>query len=490
MKCLSKKNTYLVFGIGTTGKATIYFLQKNNYNFYVSDDSEEKLKNLTVNNKIINETQKIYKLDEEDLKEKNINFIVLSPSVHAQNNPHEIVNIANKLGITIIPDIDLFYEYVLQYNRLHKTHKKLIAITGTNGKSTTTALTEFLFNQFGKKAVACGNIGVNTLSLDVKQYDLFITEMSSYNLFLLKNTLFETSVLLNITNDHLDYHGSIENYIDAKFKAIKQAKIKILCIDDKNISNFLKKNYQLHPKNLKLKNNDYINNDNVNNIVYISTKQILDNGWSWKKNTFFYNKEPIFSGTFDNLPGMHNIENILSSVVCVTKTLNINDLRIIHDIFEKVHLFQGLPHRLQFVKKINEIYFINDSKATNANSTQKALKTLKNNDIYLIAGGRRKTDGFLSITNDLKHVKHVYLIGEASESFSQELNSIGIKYTKCFNMTNAVLTATKEARKNIYLNKRKHKTIVLLSPLCASWDQYKDFEERGNDFIKIVNSII
>ena len=476
MSCFVDNKIYLVFGIGITGKAAINFLKKQNKKFYVTCDDPKELKNLLIDGIKLEEKLKLYNVNKQILQEKNINFLILSPSVHAQSKPHDIVVMSHKLNIKIISDIDLFYCYLKQYNCTNNTNKKIIAITGTNGKSTTTALTAFLFNKMKQKAIACGNIGLSPLSLDIKKYDFFIVEISSYNLFLSQYASFYSGVLLNITEDHLEYHGTMKNYVEAKFKALKNSHIKIVCIDDK---------YSFYATKMKDK-------ENKNNITFISTKQILKNGWSWKDNVFYRDKKEILKCIFKNIQGRHNAENILCSVSCVAKTLGIRKDEKILDILKKVKLFKNLPHRIQLVKKIDGIEFINDSKATNADSTQKALNTFPKDDIYLIAGGQRKTAGFYFLKNDLKNVKCVFLIGEASKSFAKELAELDIKHKICGNMKKAILSAFKEAKNNIEKNNNrssKKRKIVLLSPLCASWDQYKNFEDRGNDFIKIVNKI-
>ena len=201
--CFSNTNTYLIFGTGITGISAIQFCQKHNLKFFIADDNGEKLKSLKVDNASVPEENKIYTYDLNAIKDKNINYLILSPSVHAENDKHKIVRICEQLDITIISDVDLFYCYLQTYNQQHNTDKKLIGVTGTNGKSTTTALTAFLLTQFSKKAIACGNIGLNCLTLDVALYDYFVVEMSSYNLYLTKSAHFECSILLNITEDHL-----------------------------------------------------------------------------------------------------------------------------------------------------------------------------------------------------------------------------------------------------------------------------------------------
>ena len=471
MSCFSKQNVYLVFGTGITGVATLKFLKKNNLTFFITDDNEEKLKNLKIDGNIVDESDKLYDYSSSILKEKKITHLILSPSVHAQSNPHKVVIYARELGIEIIPDVDLFYEYLQNFNFLNKTDKKIVAITGTNGKSTTTVLTAFLFNKLGYSAIACGNIGINVLSVDVEKYDIFVVEMSSYNLFLLKYAKFTSGVLLNISEDHIEYHGTMENYASAKMKICEISKNKIVCIDDSYTNKLAGVNDE-------------------NDITKISTISRLGEGFCWQENKFYFNNELVFNGDFENLPGKHNIENVLCSVACVVETLGTKDKEGIEKIFGFVKSFSNLPHRIQFIREKDGIIFINDSKGTNANSTQKALQAFKNDNIYLIAGGQRKTEGFLAIQNDLKNVKCVFLIGDAMDSFADELDLLGIQYYKCCDMRNAVQCAFEFARKALLFNEKdKAKSIVLLSPLCASWDQYLNFEHRGDDFIVNVNKL-
>ena len=200
------------------------------------------------------------------------------------------------------------------------------------------------------------------------------------------------------------------------------------------------------------------------------------------KKYYFVNKNnTLFDGEFPNLKGSHNNQNIVVAVG-ITHFCGVD----FKQAFEAVKTFQGLEHRLQLIKTIEGIEFVNDSKGTNANSTEQALKAYKNYDVYLIAGGRRKEEGFLTLKPYLACVKCVFLIGEATESFAKELDELGIKYVKCGTMDVAVKKAFKMAKNNVNNNKKR---VVLLSPLCASFDQYKSFEERGDNFCKIVDGI-
>lgn len=449
--CLSKDFTYLVFGLARIGIATSKFFEKYGYNFYATDDNEEAIKGLEVDEK-----HKIY-----DYKKiiKDVDFIVLSQGVHVQNHPHKIVELARKNGIELISDVDIFYNHIQQ--RADKNDKKIIAITGTNGKSTTTALTAHILNTTGHKAIACGNIGLAVLANEVSidDYDFFVVEMSSTNLHLTGYTTFDCGCLLNVTEDHIEYHGTMESYAAAKEKCVSCSKIAVVCMDD----DYTKAIAERH-----------------DNVVRVSKNGVLKSGFSWADDVFYENEQKIEQIKFQNLLGTHNVENILCScAVCAQFGV---DFRA---ALQAAKTFTTLHHRMEFVREIDGIKFINDSKATNADSTQKALQALADNDIYLIAGGRRKTAGLLALKDDLQAVKCVFLIGEAVESFAEELNKLNKKFVKCGTMQKAVKIAFEEAKQD----KSEKNKIVLLSPVCSSWDQYSCFEERGEDFCKVVNVI-
>lgn len=536
--CFSKKNVYLIFGIGSTGIASIAFCRKHNLHFFVACDDKEKLGNFTKFENInIEESNKIYDYNDNNiLKEKKITTIILSPSVHAQNKPHKIIEIAKKNNIEIIPDIDLFYCYLKDYNKKYKTNKQIIAITGTNGKSTTTALIAHILNGCHEKqrAIACGNIGLNCLLLDTEKYDFFVVEMSSYNLYLAHYAQFDCSVLLNITEDHIEYHGTMKNYANAKAKILLNSKNAVICIDDEwtknvykyivreiNNNNKLKYDKQKKSNNrLQKYNNEqqftslFIKQHVPEKCICVSRQKILSNGLSWRNDIFYKNSKEVMKCDFTNLPGKHNIENILCSIAVALR------YKISFAIACKViKKFTSLPHRLQLVRTINGIDFINDSKGTNADSTQKALQAYSDRNVYLIAGGKRKTAGILTLEDSLENVKYVFLIGEASDSFADELDYINnrhkikIPYQKCKTISNAVNISFQKAKDDLTnlakimktekitksdLTKKKNKEniepaikrpVVLLSPLCASFDQYKSFEERGDDFCNCVKKI-
>ena len=551
--CFDNRKTYLVFGTGVTGRAVVEFCKKHDLKFFIADDKKDLLKKFEIDGQKVEEEHKLYKWDKKILKTLQIDFLVLSPSVHTQKDRHKIVELAEELGVEIIADIDLFYCYLHVFNQQHGTKKQIIGITGTNGKSTTTALVAHIFNQLGESAITCGNIGVNCLVIDVEKYELFIVEMSSYNLCLMKYTKFDCGCLLNITEDHLEYHGTMEAYVKAKERVVFDSKKSVVCIDD----NFCQALFNKASKQGLA-------------CVEVSKKRVIDSGLSWQNNQFYMDGQPVYKGVYKNLLGLHNVENILCAVAVAilvfseensnndvmgndannqaqvsvddvmrgaveqiqqnfnetlkelskreSVDLHIKDAEPINvesenvvksnknnifmqdqndrkeielaDIFDAVKSFEGLPHRVQFIKSVDGVKFVNDSKGTNAVSTQQALKSFSGKAIYLIAGGQRKTAGFEFLKDDLGCVKCVFLIGEATKSFAKELDELGTKYRKCVTMKKAVKMAFELAKNDLKNdNTDIDEAVVLLSPLCASWDQYKNFEERGDDFVKCVKEL-
>ena len=340
--CFDDSKTYLIFGTGITGRSAISFCQKHNLKFFVADDKKENLKKLEVEGQKIGEERKLYKWNDKILREAKIDFLVLSPSVHTQKDKHKIVELAEEIGIEIIADIDLFYCFLQSFNQRHGTHKQIIGITGTNGKSTTTALVAHIFNQLGENAVACGNIGLNYLSLDVEKYELFVAEMSSYNLCLMKYAKFDCGCLLNITEDHLEYHGTMEKYVEAKERIIFDSKKSVVCIDD----NFCQALF------------NRANNQGLS-CIEVSKNQVLNNGLYWKDNQFYMDGRQVYQGVYKNLLGLHNVENILCAVAVAILTFSDSE-EDINDHREKVDLEDVVNKTMQraqknFNEKIREI---------------------------------------------------------------------------------------------------------------------------------------
>lgn len=445
---------FLVFGLGISGKATIKFLLDHNYQVLVSDDNSNSLNNLEKHPNL-----KIF-----DGNWNGISALILSPGIPLYYpTPHPIAKAARENNCPIICDIELLYKFNHQ--------AKYIGITGTNGKSTTTALIGHVFKENNVDSAIGGNIGLACLQLPQLQNGFYILEMSSYQLDLIHQTRFFIASLLNITPDHIDRHGSMEGYIAAKkriFMNQKSGDYAVIGVDNE----ISKKVY-----------NELKNNQNFQaTLIPISTKEILNDGISIIGETLYNNasslkKSTYLLGNLIHLKGEHNAQNI--AVAFANAFLSgINEDKIINAI----QSFKGLAHRMEFVDNINNINFINDSKATNAESTENALKSYQ--DIYWILGGKPKEGGIKILEPYLSKVKCAFLIGEASDDFAKTLDG-KVEYFKCTTLQNAFDTAYNKAK----IATKSNPINILLSPACASFDQWKNFEERGEYFCKLVKEL-
>jgi UDP-N-acetylmuramoylalanine--D-glutamate ligase len=490
---------YVVYGLGISGISAIKFFARNNYEVIATDDNFQAIDNLKtsfeegvvidacVNDggfKLNHSSQNASHFEPPSLKNRvlflkpdEIDFdenttIIAAPGIPLYfPKTHKIVEITKKTKAKLICDIEEFY--------LNNQNQTFIAITGTNGKSTTTALSGFIFKELNLPSEIGGNIGFPCFELtklpDYKNYKTYIFETSSYQLDLVDKTHFRIAALLNITPDHIDHHGSLQGYIEAKKKIFRNQTAKDYAII--NVDNI----------NSKTVFDELKNDSNFTaNLIPISTKKINDGGVS-VINNILYNRIDYENNQFNLgdifLKGEHNAENIAMSFAityCYLKQVpnKISQLQII-DVIKK---FKGLRHRLQFIGKIDDINFINDSKATNAESTENALKAYDN--IFWILGGRAKEGGISILTPYFSKIKKAYLIGEASEDFAKVLTENSVEFEKCGNLENAVKKSFFDAKK--YSLKEKN---IILSPACASLDQWKNFEERGDFFCKMFDEI-
>ena len=414
-----KKFSFLVYGLGSTGKSVIkYFKDKNISNFYTWDDSN-KLRKKYKNKNIANLNNIFEKVD----------YIILSPGISIKKNKYKDKLI--KFKKKIISDIDLIY--------LDNKKFKSIVVTGTNGKSTTCKIITHLlkFNNFDVKIG--GNIGTPVLKLKSKKNTYFVIEASSFQLAHSQFIHPDYAILLNISNDHLDWHGSVKNYTDSKFKIFNlQKKENFALINTKLKSYFKKKKYssRLVPINIK---------------SYNKVKIKIKNS---------YLKSSI------------NNEN-MNFAYTLSKLLKVSDRRFINSM----NNFTGLAHRYEIFLRKKNITFINDSKATSFEASKNALASNKN--IYWILGGKQKDKDKLNLKNLKKNITKSYIIGKNSNFFEKQIkNKVNFCVTK--HLKNAIIRALKDIKLS-----KSNKSILLLSPSAASYDQFKNFEIRGNEFKKL-----
>lgn len=382
---------------------------------------------------------------------KDITLIIISPGVPQSI---DIVKEAKKRNIKVIGEIEFAYNLIPDRN--------YISVTGTDGKTTTVNLIYSIISSY-KKARLLGNVG-NTFSKEVESIEKdedIVLELSSFQLGTVDNFHSHISVILNIAEDHLDRYKDIEDYFNAKKNITK----------NQNSNDFLILNYDNFYTNRYY--NELIKTKDISfNVLTFSTKYREANlYYNSEDECLYYNGEKIFSIAKRKLLGMHNIENILASVLACIK-----DNIPIEYIDKAVNNFQSIEHRLEFVKEIDGVRYINDSKATSMSAVMSALKSF-DKDIILIMGGINKGIDFKPLKSIIEdRVKKLILTGEASEDLNKMIdvsNKIIIKdFTEAFDY------AKKIAVKG---------DTVLLSPGCASFDSFKNYEERGKYFKSLVN---
>lgn len=376
-------------------------------------------------------------------------FIITSPGVPPQS---PIITEGEKHNIEIISEVEFAYRYL---------NNPIIAITGTNGKTTTTALTEFIFNNSGRKAIACGNIGKPLTSLVDKIDDdtIIVAELSSYQLDRTHKFRPDIAVILNLTPDHINYHGTAEDYYNAKFKITKNQTEDNLLIfnnDDKNIKKYLPKT---KAKTIKFSENsvDWGICVKENILKFINEK---------------HNEEVLMLSNELSLPGIHNRYNSMAAALAA-RAFEIRN----ENIRDSLMKFRGVEHRLEYVRTVNSVDFINDSKATNINASWYALVSY-NKPIIWIAGGRGDSNDYALLDDAVKKsVKSIIAIGEESDNIFNHFCTMK-RCIKRNTLEEAVKTALDESDEG---------DIVLFTPACKSFDMFANFEHRGLVFKEIVN---
>ena len=421
------KKSFLIYGFGKSGCASYKFLSKKN-NCKIIDDNQKNIPS-KYKHKTINYYQ---------LKKNNFDYIVLSPGIDI--NKCKLSKYLKKNKLKIITELDIFY---LSFPNIKK-----ITITGTNGKSTTSKLLYDVLKKHRKDVRLTGNIG-NPLLLekDLKNSTLFVIEASSYQLEYSKFYKSEYSIILNLSPDHLERHGSFKNYINAKFKLIKnQSKNNYAFIERKNyiLNSLVKKN--------KIKSKIF----GVNYGKYRKYNKLITND-------YFKNKSNI---------------NNLSFIFALSKIFKLNSKKIV----KVANKFEQLDFRQQIIYKSKKLTIINDSKSTSFSSTLPLLESFQN--IYWILGGMAKKGDKLKLKKkNFKKIK-AFIYGKDQLFFSKILSN-KVKYKISKNLNHSLLLVFKELKKI-----KEQKKVILFSPSAASFDQFKNFEHRGNYFNKIINKYL
>ena len=433
-----------VLGLGKSGIACANLAISKGYKVFASDSGKKRShKGMNLNKKVEVEFGK------HSSKVLESDIIIKSPGLP---NDLEILKQARKREIPILSELDFALNFAKP--------KKIIAVTGTNGKTTTTTLIYEIIKKGYKNTFVAGNIGfpISEVVTKLNPKSILVLELSSYQLedspFFRPNI----SVSMNITPDHLKHHHTMANYIKAKANVfINQKK------QDYAIYNYTDK--YLKKAVLKTKANKVeFNCNKAQNCIYYDNETIY-----LKKNKKILKLNPKI-----NIPGKHNIDNILASVAA--SYLAGTKISVIEKVISK---FKGVEHRIEFVKEISGVKYYNDSKGTNVDSTKVALESFDKN-IQLILGGQDKGSPYKPIFNLIKKkVKNIFLIGEATSIIKKQLKG-SAPMVECKTLSNAVKKIHSVAQKG---------DIVLFSPACASFDQFNDFEHRGREFKKFVAAI-
>jgi len=387
------------------------------------------------------------------------NTLVLSPGIpHTHPRPHPVVALARDAGCEVIGDIELLARA--------QRDATFIGVTGTNGKSTTTALLGHILNAQGRPTQVGGNIGVPVLNLQpAAPGGIFVLEVSSYQLELTPSLTFDVAVLLNISADHLEHHGGMAGYVAAKtliFRGQTADTTAVVGIDDepsRAIFEELRKTGQqavvpisgARPAADGVHATDGVLRDDCAGDVIVDLRPL------------------------PHLPGAHNWQNA-AAAFAAARAVGIPR----HAIATGMQSFPGLPHRQEPVATIDGVTYVNDSKATNPDAAAKALACY--DSIYWIAGGRPKEGGLEAIEPYLERIRHAFLIGEATDAFAAALTG-KVALSKPGTLEAAVAEARALARHD------GRDAVVLLSPACASFDQFDNFEDRGDAFRALVGAL-
>ena len=432
-----------ILGMARSGYEAAKLLSSNN-EILVTDKKEQELSKV----KELEDmgVKVIISEDPIDLLDESYDYVVKNPGIRID---HPIVLKAKELNIPVINEVEVAYHFLPDV--------KIIGITGSNGKTTTTTLTYELLKSANLPVHLGGNIGYPLCSLVnmCKDGDIIVLEISAQQLHDFKDFKTDIGILTNLSEVHIDFFGSYDNYKYNKKLLFRHHTDKEIAILNKENSDVIGITKDIKSKKL-----------------YFSSKNSADA--CIVDDYICINGEKIINTNDIRIKGIHNYENIMGALLAVKEFGVSND--VIRDVLTT---FNGVEHRIEFVKNVNGVEFYNDSKATNVKSTQIALNTFKNPTI-LILGGLDRNHPFDGLKDYLVNTKAIVCYGETKNRIKEFSDSVGID---CYVVDNVV-----EATRKSYELSSSGDT-VLLSPACASWDQFKCFEDRGNLFKETVNNL-
>ncbi len=454
---ITQKKSICIFGLGQSGISAARYLERTQQDFFVVDTRKNPPGQSEV--KVMSYCQQSYFGEFPQNELNDALMIIVSPGVSTQL-PSLIL--ARQAGVNIIGDVELFVK---------NTNKKIVAITGSNGKSTVTDLTYRLLVSAGINAKIGGNYGIPVLDyLPDDLADIYVLELSSFQLDTTPSIQADVAVVLNISEDHMDRYASFEDYRQSKLSLVKNAKTIIANADDEAIE--VKSDSPVLWFSSKVKkassNNDYAVSRKNNEYVLTGKDQLL-----------------VMADELQ-LSGNHNWSNVLACLA-VFEALNIE---LNEQVIEQLKSYQGLPHRFQLVCRKDNVDWVNDSKATNVGATQAALNSIDHNMyslIILIAGGDAKESDLQPLEEPLSKVDHLILMGKDAKQFEALIDSKKVCFVETMQLAvSQAKTFVDNYQQTSGLSKDSNKIIILLSPACSSLDMYKNFEVRGQSFIDAV----
>src|SRR5438874_3469077 len=449
--------TVAVFGLGGSGLASCHALKAGGAEVIAGDDSADNVAKAAHAGFIT--------ADLRNVSWANFAALILTPGAPLTHpSPHWSVLMARQAGVEVIGDIELF----CRERRRHAPDAPFVAITGTNGKSTTTALTAHLMRFAGYDTQMGGNIGTAILSLESPRMGrVHVIEMSSYQIDLAPSLDPSIGILLNVSEDHIDRHGTLDHYAAVKERlvaGVQEQGTAIVGVDDgfcRNIADRIDRSGK--------------------RVVRISVRNPLPDGIYVERETIVLAAGGARSGIarlggIGSLRGLHNAQNAACASACALA------MGLTGDVLQNgLRSFPGLAHRMEQVGRRGKVLFVNDSKGTNADAAAHALSSFS--DIFWIAGGKPKLGGIAGLSEYFPRIRKAYLIGEAAKEFAATLEG-KVTYEISETLEVAVASAARDAEASGIAD-----PVVLLSPACASFDQYRNFEIRGARFGELVTAL-
>ncbi len=455
-----KRKNIGVFGLGVSGIATCEALVASGARVYSFDENRQARDKTS---------QTEYRCEHpKNWPWKEMDAVVVSPGVPLTHpKPHAIVRKARMEKVPVIGDTELFARAL---NKLdERARPRIIGVTGSNGKSTTTALITHMLKQAGEDVYMGGNIGEAVLSLPAFESEaIYVLELSSFQLDLTETLRLNAAVFLNLSPDHIERHGSVDGYLKSKkriFENQTKDDLAVIGVDDDYAQSVC---------------TELMARDGAE-VRPVSSGSALGRGVYALDGKMYCNLDgkALQAGDLNgarSLRGPHNHQNA-AAAVAVCEKLGVSPALAI----KAAHRFEGLAHRLEEVGRNGKVVFVNDSKATNADATARGLGAFEN--IFWIAGGKPKEGGVESLKPLMNRVRTVYLIGEAAAQFEEQLRG-SVHCVLCGDLEKAVAAASADAAQC-----DAPAPVVLLSPACASYDQFKNFVERGEAFRALVSEL-